>query len=84
MLVEGPREITLHELVIVDGLGNNPAHELEIAQVVAVAVREGVDGIDDTVAWRGDEQSVHRVEDLAGYDDVPLPQQPACVLPVLT
>lgn len=38
MLVEGPGEVTLHQLVIIDRLGNDTANKLKVAQMVAVTV----------------------------------------------
>ena len=50
VLVEGPCEVTLHQLVVIDSLGNDTAHKLEVAQVVAVTVGRLVDGIGDPVS----------------------------------
>lgn len=71
VLVEGAREVALEQLVVVDGLGDDAADELEIAQVVRVAVRRRVDHIRDAVTRRRREQRVHWVEDLTRDDHVP-------------
>ena len=84
MLVEGAREVALEQLVVVDGLRDDAPHELEVAQVVRVAVRQRVDGVGDAVAGRRHEERVHRVEDLARHDQVPLAQQAARILALLT
>lgn len=34
VLVEAASEVALQQLVVVDCLGNHPAHELEVVQVV--------------------------------------------------
>ena len=83
VLVEAAGEVALQEPVVVHGLGHHATHELEVAQVVGVAVRRGVDGVGDAVAGRRAEQGVHGVEHLPGDDHVPLPEQPAGVLALL-
>ena len=40
VFVEGPGEVALQQLVVIDSLGNTPSHELEIAKVVGVNVGE--------------------------------------------
>ena len=34
VLIEGPGKVTFQQLVIIDRLGNHPAHKLEVTQVV--------------------------------------------------
>ena len=80
MLVEGSGEVTLQQLVVVDGLSNDVSHKLEIAEVVGVAVGGGVDGVGDTLTLRGLKQHIVGIEDLTGDNEVPLPQQPTGVL----
>ena len=84
MFIEGACEVALEQLVVVDGLGDDPAHELEVAEVVGVTVGGGVDGVSDAVARRRAEQRVHRVEDLLGDDQVPLSQQTSRILALFT
>ena len=72
MLVEGAREVALQQLVVVDGLGDDAAHELEVAEVVGVAVGGRVDGVGHAVAGGRQEQGVVGVEDLPRDDQVPL------------
>lgn len=52
MFVEGPREVALKQLVVVDGLGDDASNELKVAQMVGVAVGGRVDGVGHTVARR--------------------------------
>ena len=72
MFVERAGEVALQQLVVVHSLGDDAAHKLVVAEVVAVAVGGGVDGVGDPVSRGGSEQSIHRVEDFPGNDDVPL------------
>ena len=72
MFVERAGEVALQQLVVVHSLGDDAAHELVVAEVVTVTVRGGVDGVSDPVSRGGSEQSIHRVEDFSGNDDVPL------------
>ncbi len=83
VLVEGASEEAVEQLVVVDRLGDNATDELEVGQVVGVAVGGRVDGVGDAVSLRRAEQRVHRVEDLARDDNVPLAQQAARVLTLL-
>jgi len=83
VLVEGSCEVAFQQLVVEDGLGNDAADKLEITQMIGVAVRCRVDGVRHSVSGRRTEQSIHRVEDLTRYDDVPLTQQSAGVLTFL-
>ena len=64
MLVEGAREVTLEQLVVIDRLRHHTPHKLVIAEVIRVAVGGRVDGICDAIAGGRHEESVHRVEDL--------------------
>ena len=84
MFVEGPREVAFQQLVVVDGFGDDSAHKFEVAEVVGVEVWAGVNGVGDAVTGRGAEQHIHGVKDLPRDDEVPLPQQPARILPLLT
>lgn len=72
MFVEWPSEVALQKLVIVHSLGDNAAHKLVVAEVIAVTVRGRVYCVGDPVSWWRTEQSIHGVEDFPGYDDVPL------------
>ena len=83
VFVEGPREVALEQLVVVDGLGDDPPDKLEVAEMVGVDVTEVVDGIGDSVAGAALEEGVVGVEDLPADDNVPFPQQPASVLALL-
>ena len=38
MLIEGSGKVALQQLVVIDGLGNDAADKLEVAEVVGVAV----------------------------------------------
>ena len=38
VLVEGPREVTLEQLVVIDSLRHDTPHKLVVAEVVRVAV----------------------------------------------
>ena len=60
MLVEGPREVALEQLVVVDGLGDDPPDKLEIAEMVGVDVAEVVDGVGDPVAGAAREEGLSR------------------------
>ena len=83
VFVEGACEVAFKQLVVVDSLGDDSTHELEVAEVVGVDVGEVVDGVGHPVPGAGLEQGVVGVEDLPGDDDVPLPQQPPGILPLL-
>lgn len=83
VLVEAAGEVALQKPVVVHCLGHHATHKLEVAEVVGVAVRRGVDGVGDPVARRGAEQGVHGVEHLPGDDHVPFPQQASGVLALL-
>lgn len=74
MFVERPGEVTLEQFVIVHSFGNDAAHKLVIAEVVAVAVGGGINGVRDPISWGNPEQGVHRVKDFPGNDDVPFPE----------
>lgn len=84
VLVEGPGEVTLHQLVVIDRLGNDTANKLEVAQMVAVTVWRSIDCVCDTVSRRGTKQGIHWVENLAGNDDVPLTQQTSSILTIFS
>jgi len=84
VFVEWSREVAFKQLVVEDGLGNDSTYELEVAQMVWVAVWSWVDGVRDTITGRRAEQCVHRVEDLAWYYYVPLAQQTASILAFLS
>ena len=84
VFVEGSGEVALEQLVVVDGLGNNPSNELEVAKVVGVDVWEVVDGVSDPVTGTALEEGIVGVEDLPGDDDIPLPQQTSGILTLLT
>ena len=83
VFVEGACEVAFKQLVVVDSLGDDSTHELEVAEVVGVDVGEVVDGVGHPVPGAGLEQGVVGVEDLPRDDDVPLPQQPPGILPLL-
>lgn len=50
VLVEAASEVAFQQPVVVHRLGHNATHELEVAEVVGVAVRRGVYGVGDAVA----------------------------------
>lgn len=64
MLIEGAGEVALQQLVVINGLGNDATHKLEVAEMVGVAVRRGIDGVSNSVPWRRLEKGIHGVEDL--------------------
>ena len=72
MLVEGPGKVAVQELVVEDGLGNDVADELEVAQMVRVAVGRRIRHVGDPIARVDHEQGIARVEDLLGNDHVPV------------
>lgn len=61
-------------------LTDHSTDELEVEQVIGVGVAGRIYHIRHAIAGRHREQGVHRIEDLARYDDVPLAQQTAGVL----
>ena len=65
MLVEGSGEVALEQLVVVDGLGDDSTHELEIAEMVGVAVARSVDSVGDPVSRTGAKESIVGVEDFS-------------------
>ena len=71
MLVKGTCEVALQQLVVVDGLGDDAPDELEVTQVIRVAVRRRIDHVRDSIARRRREQGVHRIENLPRNDHVP-------------
>lgn len=83
VLVEAACEVALQQSVVVHGLGHHATYELEVAEVVWVAVGRGVNGVGDPVAGRGAEQGVHGVKHLPGDDHVPLSQQTSGILTLL-
>lgn len=83
MLVEAAGEVALQQPVVIHCLGHHTTHKLEVAEVVGVAVRGGINGVRDTVARGSAEQGVHGVEHLTGDDHVPFPQQAASILALL-
>ena len=84
VFVERSGEVALQQFVVVHRFGNDAPHELVVAEVVGVAVRRRVDGVRNTVAGRRFEQCIVGVEDLTRYDQVPLSQQAACILTLLS
>lgn len=84
VFVERSRKVTVHQLVVVNGFGYDTSHKLEVAQMITVTVRRGVDCVCDTVPWRRAEQCIHRVKYLASNNDVPLSQQTSSILTILT
>ena len=82
VLVERTREIALEQLVVVDRLGNDATDELEIAQVIRIAIRKPIGHVRHPIAGRRFEERVVRIEHLARHDEIPLAQKPAGVLPV--
>ena len=50
VFVEGAREVALEQLVVVDRLRQEAPDELEVAQVVRVAVRQRVDRVRHAIA----------------------------------
>lgn len=64
MFVEGSCEVALKQLVVVDGLGDDASHKLEVAEVVGVAVGCWVDGVGHAVTRGCQEQGIVGVEDL--------------------
>ena len=84
VFVERPCEVAFQQLVVEDGLGDDAADKLEVAEMVWVAVWWRVDGVCHTVTGWRTEQSIHRVENLTWYYDVPLAQQTASILTFLS
>ena len=80
VLVEGAREEAVQELVVVDGLGDNPAHKLEVVEMIRVDMRARIRHVGHAIAGRGLEEGVVGVEHLPGDYEVPLPQESAGVL----
>ena len=83
VFVEGSGEVAFEQLVVIDSLGNNPSHELEVAKMVRVNVREVIDGVSDPISRTALKEGIVGVEDLPGDDDVPLPQQSSSILTLL-
>ena len=50
VLVKGASKVTLEQFVVVDGLGNNAADKLEVAQMIRVAVRGRIDHVRHSIA----------------------------------
>ena len=65
MLVERAGEVALEELVVIDGLGYDAAHKLEVAQMVGVAVGRWVGDVRHPVTGGRSEQGIHLVEDFS-------------------
>ena len=80
VLVERPREVAVQEFVVVDGLGNHPANETEVVQMVWVHVGAGIGTVGDSVSRGGGEKSVVWVEQVSGDDDVEFSQKPSGIL----
>ena len=78
VFVEGSGEVAFEQLVVIDSLGNNSSHKLEVTKMVGVnlRLREVIDPISRTTP----EEGIVGVEDLPGNDDVPLPQQSSSIL----
>jgi len=74
VFIEGSGKVAFEQLVVEDCLRNDAADELEVAEMVRVAVGRWIDRVSHAVARWCAEQSVHRIEDLAGNYDVPLAQ----------
>ena len=74
MLVERSCEETVHQLVIKDGFSYDSAHKFEVTQVIAVTVRQGIDGVGDAISGWHREQSIIGIEDLSGYNNIPFSQ----------
>ncbi len=72
VLVKAPSKVTLEQFVVVNGLGDNPADEREVVQMVGVCLTLLVDHVGDFVARRRLEQRVHGVEDFPRNDYVPI------------
>lgn len=84
MFVEWPSKVALQKLVIVHSLGNDATHKLVVAEVIAVTVGGRVYCVGDPVSRWSSEQSIHRVEDFPGNDDVPLSQKASSILTLFT
>ena len=76
VLVEGASKVALQVLVVIDGLCDHPAHELEVVQVVVIG-RVGliIDHVGYLVPGGRLEEGVHGVKDLLADDHVPKKQQ---------
>lgn len=61
-------------------LTDNSADKLVVAKMVRVVVTSGVNHVSDTISGRNGEESVHGIENVPGYNNVPFPQQTSCVL----
>ena len=72
VFVEGACKETVQQLVVINRLGNDPADEFKVAQVVRVAVGQGVGLVGDAIPRGGSEQGVVGVEHLPGHDNEPL------------
>ena len=84
VFVEGSSEVALEEFVVVDCLGDDTTDKLEVVEVVGVDVGKVVNAVGDSVTRTALEQGVVGVEDFPGDDDIPLPEQPPCILPLLS
>ena len=71
MLVERTCEVALEQLIVVDSLSDDAANKFKVAKMIGIAVRGWVDHVGDTVARRGGEERVHRVENLSRTDNIP-------------
>ena len=74
VLVEGPGEVTVQQLVVKDSLGDHAPDELEVVQVVGVDVGVGVGHVGHMISGGQLEQGIVRVEHFASNDEVPLSQ----------
>jgi len=74
VLVKGPREETIQQFVVVNGLRHDPANEFEVTQVIRVTVGAGIRLVRDPIPGGGCKQSVVGVEHFPGHDHKPLPQ----------
>lgn len=71
MFVEGPRKVALEEFVVVNGLGDETADKLKVAEVIAVDEGGWVDGVGDPIGGRNAEETVIWVENLPAHEEIP-------------
>ena len=72
VLVKGARKETVQQLVVVDRLRYDAAHEFKVTQVIRVAVGAGIRLVSNPVPGGSREQGIVGVEHLPGHDDKPL------------
>lgn len=74
MLVKTSSKVALQQLVVIDGLGYDPADKPKVAKMFRVVVRELVDGVGDPVLRCSHKQCIVWVKYLTRHDQVPFSQ----------